>query len=476
MRASRPDISIIGLLADVGWRSVKAQMQRRDRRGRFAEMGGGFSFDFALPGGGSKKVTGKIVGISGTEDVEVEIRGYDGIQDGIYAVPSKSGEAVKAVIDINPSAVPDATPDATPQAAPEPEKPALHPQLTPTDDVAEAKATGRPLKQLQRGTFPEPVQAAYDELKGLFTQMSELPKDQEMTPGYTEAPRARLKKAVEEEFQKLGFTNGEIEMIHEAISEDVDNYRELMLLKRGVDPAFFEKKYGEEARAKRSEEVLKDAGAVIAVPYEILDKIIADGRLKSQFESRTSRGALHPTARTKVDISQFGYHPNVDPTKRPIYGYLATGGKIDSQMVESIQQYGVMQLVMKKEVQDRTTYTGEDSLGSPQLQPALFGQVSADASRYSFGYGEVQIHGGVSFEDVDYVAIQVGRSNSDWNYGTDVTEEQFQRVSEAFGSIGVRVVRWADGQEVDLSTGEVRDITRPDAPPTRAEIEEASPV
>jgi hypothetical protein len=472
VRASQPDISIIGLLADVGWRSVKAQMQRRDRRGRFAEMGGGFSFDFALPGGGSKKVTGKIVGISGTEDVEVEIRGYDGIQDGIYAVPSKSGEAVKAVIDINPSAVPDATPDATPQAAPEPEKPALHPQLTPTDDVAEAKATGRPLKQLQRGTFPEPVQAAYDELKGLFKQMSELPEGQEMTPGYTEAPRARLKKAVEEEFQKLGFTYEESVLIHQAISDDVDNYREIMQLKRMVEPSVFEKKYGDERRRQRAEEVLDNARIAVAIPYQIMEKIVGEGRLKSQFESRTSRGALNPTVRTQIDISQFGYHPTVDPTKRPIYGYLTSGGKMNDQMIMGIQQYGAIQLVMKKDVEQRSTYTGEDSLGSAQLQPKPFGEISPESSLYSFGYGEAQIHGGVSLQDVDYVAVQVTSSTDRSGYDADVTEEEFTQVSKAFEGLGIRVVRWTKGQQVDVATGEVIDASAE----IREKINQESPV
>ena len=114
MIATAPQIDISAILAAVDWRAAKAEMQRRDRKGRFAEMGGGFSFDFALPGGGSQRVTGKIVGVSGTENVDVEIKGYAGIQDGVYAVPSTSGDTVKAVININPSGIPDAAPQTAP--------------------------------------------------------------------------------------------------------------------------------------------------------------------------------------------------------------------------------------------------------------------------------------------------------------------------------------------------------------------------
>jgi len=370
---------------------------------------------------------------------------------GIRVVPIRDAEA----LDVNTGEVKNRYADEVSSAEPAEPTPQLHPQLTPTDDIEEAKATGRPLRQLQRGTFPEPVQAAYDELKGLFTQMSELPQGEEMPPGYTEAPRARLQKAVFEEYEKIGFTYEEAMTIHAAITEDVDNYREFMHLKKTSTPEYYDKKYGDEARKARSAEVLRDARIAVAVPYELVDKVIGDGRLKSQFETRTSRGALHPTARTKVDISQLGYHPTVEPTKRPIYGYLTSGGKMNEQSVGGVAQYGAVQLVMKKDVHGRSTYTGEDSLGSPNLQPKLFGEASPEATMYGFGYGEAQIHGGVSLQDVDYVAVQVTREPIEFSHDPVVSEEQFAEIKEKFEKIGVRVIRFDRGQEVDLATGEV---------------------
>ena len=83
---------------DDAWRRIKAQLQRRDRYGKFAEMGGGFSFSLRLGNGDMRKVSGKIVGQSGEEDLDVEIKDSDTLPDGVYSVPSQKGEAVKAIL------------------------------------------------------------------------------------------------------------------------------------------------------------------------------------------------------------------------------------------------------------------------------------------------------------------------------------------------------------------------------------------
>ena len=83
---------------DDAWRSIKAQLQRRDRYGQFAEMGGGFSFNLKLGNGDMRRVSGKIVGQSGEEDIDVEIVDSDTLPDGTYSVPSQKGEAVKAIL------------------------------------------------------------------------------------------------------------------------------------------------------------------------------------------------------------------------------------------------------------------------------------------------------------------------------------------------------------------------------------------
>ena len=102
---------VAGLLSFVGGnsraaRSMRAKLQRRDRYGRFAFMGGGFSFKMKMVDGSFRSFSGRVVG-RGTEAdansglVEVELmRGSNGINVAgqIVKVPSNKGTAVKAII------------------------------------------------------------------------------------------------------------------------------------------------------------------------------------------------------------------------------------------------------------------------------------------------------------------------------------------------------------------------------------------
>ncbi len=80
-------------------RSLRAKAQLRDRKGRFAEQGGGLQF-YARTGDGTiKSKVGRHAGNAenGT-DFLVEISGDADLADGIYAVPANITEAVKAII------------------------------------------------------------------------------------------------------------------------------------------------------------------------------------------------------------------------------------------------------------------------------------------------------------------------------------------------------------------------------------------
>jgi hypothetical protein len=89
---------IAAFTGDDAWRSIKAKLQRRDRYGKFAEMGGGFSFNLRLGNGEMRRVSGTIVGESGTEDIDIDVKDNDTLTNGIYSVPSAKGEAVKAIV------------------------------------------------------------------------------------------------------------------------------------------------------------------------------------------------------------------------------------------------------------------------------------------------------------------------------------------------------------------------------------------
>ena len=81
-------------------RSLRAKLQRRDRKGRFAEMGGGWSFNLRMPDGIFRKVSGRVAGLpAGDNDgVEVEIKGSRYLPDGVYTTKASKGEAAKAIL------------------------------------------------------------------------------------------------------------------------------------------------------------------------------------------------------------------------------------------------------------------------------------------------------------------------------------------------------------------------------------------
>lgn len=131
-----------------------------------------------------------------------------------------------------------------------------------------------------------------------------------------------------------------------------------------------------------------DAGhPCIMVPHHVLHQVIAEGRVKSQFETGTSRGARNEDLRGQSEYTNFGYpHHNArdghfDPWTigidddddhgggqeedhprhaRPVYGYLAH----DPIKNTTASQYGEHTLVLHKpHVWHRTTVTFDDSLG-----------------------------------------------------------------------------------------------------------------
>lgn len=77
-------------------RSLRAHLQRRDRYGRFAFMGGGFSFNLRGLDGMFSKFGGRVVGAGGDNTVEVEVRDHSTVPNGIYSMPAGKGVSSKA--------------------------------------------------------------------------------------------------------------------------------------------------------------------------------------------------------------------------------------------------------------------------------------------------------------------------------------------------------------------------------------------
>ncbi len=312
-------------------------------------------------------------------------------------------------------------------------------QLTPTESISEAKRTGRPLSFLRPGTMPPRTQELYD------TYLRQAGEENVSLS----TVKAALRGAISEEYGDLGFDQSEIRIIKEGVINHLllkENQERMTLLGRG---------WSEEERFEDSVEVLEKADIVIAVDSAILEKLITDGRFKTQFETKTSRGSLVPDMRKETDVAQLGYHPNVAPEMRPVYGYLTTGGTIDKDRLAGIKQYGELQFVMKRGTHSRSTYTTNDSLQGGYI-PSPMGVPSADAAvdkRTPGMYSEAQIHGGVSLDDVDYVVVNVGVPDKSYWQNNKVSEEKFESISGMLAKVGIRVVPVRDGEIVDVWNG-----------------------
>jgi len=157
----------------------------------------------------------------------------------------------------------------------------------------------------------------------------------------------------------------------------------------------------------------------VDVAHEILD----DGRFETQFESGDSGGSYAPDLRTDAEAAGLGIPEDLDPARRPVYGY--THG--------SALQYGGIQWVLKDSVKERSTITLGDSLGGfleaaydrPDQETGLLGtpvgaptlegfhgkwrtELLLRRGLSSVPFIEAQIQGGVTLDDVQSVRVRAG--------------------------------------------------------------------
>jgi hypothetical protein len=178
----------------------------------------------------------------------------------------------------------------------------------------------------------------------------------------------------------------------------------------------------------------------IAVPPEAVPSILRARRLKSQFETGTSRGLFSPETRRGFEYEKMGIPRSIPEGLRPIYGFQINPdfeGDSPTQANASIH-YGAVVLRLKPSVRDRTTMTNADSLDHSLFPIPVDGEVSDDrilaavgdydfevgdavlgatmamiedvtgefgygddsGGGYGIGYSEIQVHGGVSINDI----------------------------------------------------------------------------
>jgi SPP1 gp7 family putative phage head morphogenesis protein len=206
--------------------------------------------------------------------------------------------------------------------------------------------------------------------------------------------------------------------------EQSDKYKtnlEKLGQKYGISPKEYEKKV-----SGLLSEVIDQSELGVRISGGNLLKVIESKRFKSQFEIRNSGGMFNPEYRAELEEKLFKADPNLDPKLRPIYGML-----IDDSAVRAGygDWYGSFIAVMKKDrIKSRTSFCVGDSLDNSyknSYKPSLItdpspisGSISGggddvpmlesvkSAGLAKFGtYVEIQIHGGVTIDDIDHIKV-----------------------------------------------------------------------
>lgn len=103
-------------------------------------------------------------------------------------------------------------------------------------------------------------------------------------------------------------------------------------------------------------EGIEDKPVKIRVDSEIVEELIKDGRFKTQFETKTSKGAFMPHIRKEFEKEVFGIPKDATYEERPIYGYITEG------KAGWANQYGDAVFILKERIKNRTSVTFGDSL------------------------------------------------------------------------------------------------------------------
>lgn len=166
---------------------------------------------------------------------------------------------------------------------------------------------------------------------------------------------------------------------------------------------------------------VREAEVRVRIPRDVLPRLLRDGRLKNQFETGASQGALNPPLRAFVEERLFAIPTHARPSVRPVYGYLEGSSEV------AVRQYGVV-LRLSSRVRRRTTFTLGDTLNdtaraaTATLAPVPLCRPTADAALADIdliateslatatprGYAEAQIHLGVRLADIAEVVFTAG--------------------------------------------------------------------
>jgi hypothetical protein len=276
----------------------------------------------------------------------------------------------------------------------------------PTWDETEAKKTGRPWAPLLEENYPPELQKAI----------------RENISAWTEYYEAEISGAEKFKLADLNLKISKLEPIDPLLYQHLQSLKlsgdvltaSLFALNSKIwseiqtNKSLITRKYDAERKIgspfKPIEEYVngKDMRVVVNVPPNVLSQILGDGRIKSQFETKTSKGILDTYARQTAETRMFGTHPEVSAKNRTIYGHVMNDG-VDDNILKVAIHYGRVAIVLKKDVAERTTFTVGDSLmhgSTPSRisEPKDSSFIDSDAM-----YVEAQIHGQVKLSDIAYI-------------------------------------------------------------------------
>lgn len=166
------------------------------------------------------------------------------------------------------------------------------------------------------------------------------------------------------------------------------------------------------------------------VPPKVLEKILADGRIKSYFETKTSCGYMEDEEdalmRIDAEYGLFNYEKNLNPQRRPLYGYI-TDRSDGSVAQDKVKQYGSVAICFKEHIKHRTTVTIDDSLAQTDgknylnVKPTPYNRPTKDMFLVGPGqrdpltyqnihevrrYPEAQFHGDLQSRDIEKVVFR----------------------------------------------------------------------
>lgn len=167
------------------------------------------------------------------------------------------------------------------------------------------------------------------------------------------------------------------------------------------------------------EDTRKRGKVMVAVPTDVVESVLNEG-VKSQFATKSSKGALAYRRRAIIESAVFDMPMAVDPEIRPVYGYVS----VDDPTQASVAMYGQVRFQLKPSVKKRSSFSFGDSLDDTVMPAAMTGNLSTTAMHSAFGervnpskpdglqaktYIEAQVHGGIRPTDIAEAFVPEGK-------------------------------------------------------------------